>query len=368
MNIWIANVSGKLKITSSQWVIIIALLAASFACFLLVEPYINSIVMAFIISLLMFPVHDRIEKRLTNHRNLASLLSCTLLTVIIVLPLLFVFAAIVQQGSTFSQNVYQWVTQGGIQTLFDHPSVVKVLSIVNTYLPFDEIKPQEIGQKVAQFATSFGSNLVGFSAKILGDATSFLLNFFLMLFVLFFLLRDHDIIISALRHILPLSRSQEDKLLDEVEKVSKSAVMGSFMTAIAQGFAGGLGMWLAGFQGLFWGTMMGFASFIPVVGTALIWIPATIYLFLTGDTTWGIFLTIWSIAVVGSIDNILRPLLMQGSAGMNTLMIFFSLLGGLHLFGLIGLIYGPLIFAITMVLFNIYEEEFQDFLDEQDQN
>ncbi|EPO2984711.1 AI-2E family transporter, partial [Vibrio parahaemolyticus] len=104
----------------------------------------------------------------------------------------------------------------------------------------------------------------------------------------------------------------------------------------------------------------------PVVGTALIWIPAAAYLFLTGDMTWAIFLTAWSVVIVGSIDNLLRPLLMQGSAGMNTLMIFFSLLGGLHLFGLIGLIYGPLIFAVTMVLFNIYEEEFKDFLNQQD--
>ncbi|MEZ8386944.1 AI-2E family transporter, partial [Vibrio splendidus] len=189
-----------------------------------------------------------------------------------------------------------------------------------------------------------------------------------MLFVLFFLLRDHDKIISVVRHILPLSRSQEDKLLTEIEQVSKSAVMGSFLTAIAQGFAGGLGMWIAGFPGLFWGTMMGFASFIPVVGTALIWIPAATYLFLTGDTTWAIFLTVYCVAIVGSIDNLLRPLLMQGSAGMNTLMIFFSLLGGIQLFGLIGLIYGPLIFAITIVLFNIYDEEFKDFLNQQDKS
>ncbi|TFH91033.1 MULTISPECIES: AI-2E family transporter [Vibrio] len=362
--------SDKVKITSSHWVLIVALLAAGFACFLLVEPYINSIVMAFIISLLMFPIHEWLEKRLPNHHNITSLLSCIVLTFIVVVPLLFVFAAIVQQGSNFSQNVYQWVTNGGIQAIFEHPWVVKGLSLVNTYLPFDTIEPQEVAQKVAQFATSFGSNLVGISAKILGDATSFLMDFFLMLFVLFFLLRDHDKIISAMRHILPLSRSQEDKLLDEIEQVSKSAVMGSFLTAIAQGVAGGLGMWLAGFPGLFWGTMMGFASFIPVVGTALIWIPAAIYLYVTGDTTWAIFLTVWSVAIVGSIDNLLRPLLMQGSgnAGMSTLMIFFSLLGGLHLFGLIGLIYGPLIFAITMVLFNIYEEEFQGFLDQQDRS
>ncbi|MDN3609096.1 AI-2E family transporter [Vibrio ostreicida] len=360
--------SEKFKITSSHWVLIIALLLAGFACFLLVEPYINSIIMAFIISLLIFPVHEWIEHRLPKFKNLASLLSCTLLSLIIVLPLLFVFAAIIQQGSAFSQNVYQWVSGGGIQALFEHPWILKILSLVNTYLPFDEVKPQEVGQKIAAFATSFGSNLVSISAKILGDATNFLLNFFLMLFVLFFLLRDHDKIIAAIRHILPLSRSQEDKLLDEIEQVSKSAVMGSFLTAIAQGLAGGLGMWLAGFPGLFWGTMMGFASFIPVIGTSLIWIPAAAYLFLSGDTSWAIFLTIWSVVIVGSIDNLLRPFLMQGSGGMNTLMIFFSLLGGLHLFGLIGLIYGPLIFAITMVLFNIYEEEFHNFLDQQDQN
>ncbi|GAL10583.1 predicted permease [Vibrio astriarenae] len=356
----------KVKITSSHRVLIVALLAAAFACYLLVAPYINSIVMAFIISLLMFPIHEWIEKKLPKAPNFAAFLSCTVLTFIIVIPLLFVFAAIVQQGSSFSQNAYQWVTSGGIQELFNHPWVVKGLAFVNSYLPFDDIDPKQIAEKAAQLASTLGTNLVAVSAKILGDATNFLMNFFLMLFVLFFLLRDHDKIITAMRHILPFSRSQEDKLLEEIEQVSKSAVMGSFLTAIAQGFAGGIGMWLAGFPGLFGGTMMGFASFIPVVGTALIWIPATAYLFLTGDITWGVFLAIWSIAIVGSIDNILRPLLMQGSAGMNTLMIFFSLLGGIHLFGLIGLIYGPLIFAITITLFNLYEEEFKSFLDYQD--
>ncbi|WP_428771371.1 AI-2E family transporter [Vibrio sp.] len=356
----------NIKITSSHWILIIALLAAGLACYLLLEPYINSIVMAFIISLLMFPIHNWFDSRLPKSPNVSALLSCVVLTFIIVIPLLFVFGAIVQQGSSFAQDLYHWVTNGGIQTLFEHPWVVKALSLVNSYLPFEDVAPQDIAKKLAQLATSLGSNLVGISAKILGDATSFLVNFFLMLFVLFFLLRDHESIIAAIRHILPLSRSQEDKLLDEIEQVSKSAVMGSFLTAIAQGAAGGLGMWLAGFPGLFWGTMMGFASFIPVVGTALIWIPAAGYLLLTGETGWATFLAIWSIAVVGSIDNLLRPLLMQGGAGMNTLMIFFSLLGGIHLFGLIGLIYGPLIFAITMVLFHIYEEEFQGFLDRQD--
>ncbi|MEZ9708977.1 AI-2E family transporter [Vibrio breoganii] len=358
----------RFQLTSSQWLLIAALLVFAYACFVLIRPYINSIVMAFIISLLMFPIHEWLDKKMPTMRNTTALLSCIILTFIIVIPLLFVFTAIIQQGSSFSQGVYHWVADGGVQELFAQPWVVKVLDIVNTYLPFDTLKPSEIGQKVAELASTFGSNLVTISASVVGSATSFLVNFGLMLFVLFFLLRDHDKIINNMRHILPLSRSQEDRLLDEIEKVSKSAVMGSFLTAIAQGAAGGFAMWLVGFPALFWGTMMGFASFIPVIGTALIWVPACLYLLLTGETGWAIFLLIWSVAVVGSIDNILRPLLMQGSAGMNTLMIFFSLLGGLHVFGLIGLIYGPLIFAITMVLFNMYEEEFNDFLDQQDNN
>ncbi|CAE6915921.1 hypothetical protein ACOMICROBIO_EPCKBFOG_02321 [Vibrio sp. B1FLJ16] len=127
--------SNNVKITSSHRVLMVALLAAAFACYLLVEPYINSIVMAFIISLLMFPIHEWFEKKMPKHRNMASLLSCVVLTFIIVIPLLFVFAAIVQQGSVFSQNTYKWVTTGGIQDLFQHPLVVKGLSLLNNYLP-----------------------------------------------------------------------------------------------------------------------------------------------------------------------------------------------------------------------------------------
>ncbi len=358
----------KLPLNSGHWVLITALLAAGYTCYLLIQPYINSIVMAFILSLLMSPFHQRIENRLPNSPNTASFLSCIVLTFIIVIPLLVIFAAIVQQGSVASQNVYHWVSNGGIDQFFAQPWLLNIVTLINEYSPFDNIEPQQIAQKLAQFSTTFGSRLVSISAKILGDATNFLVNFFLMLFVLFFLFRDHDRIIRVIRHVFPLSRSQEDKLLDEIEKVSKSAVMGSFLTALAQGVAGGIGMLIVGFPALFWGTVMGFTSFIPVVGTALIWLPATAYLLLTGETGWAVFLALWSITVVGSIDNLLRPFLMQGSAGMNTLMIFFSLLGGIHVFGLIGLIYGPLIFAITIVLFNIYEEEFHHFLHNQDKN
>ena len=142
--------------------------------------------------------------------------------------------------------------------------------------------------------------------------------------------------------------------------------MGTFVTAIAQGAAGGIAFTIAGLPGLFWGMVMAFASLIPMVGTALIWIPAAVYLLIWVHWGWALFLVIWCVVLVGGIDNILRPLFMQGSAKMSTLLIFFSILGGINLFGLLGILYGPLIFGLAMILLYIYDLEFEPFLNQQD--
>ncbi|MBV7316607.1 AI-2E family transporter [Shewanella sp. NIFS-20-20] len=355
-----------LKLQPRHLVLMLALAVAIYACYLLVVPYLGSIVLGFIVSLLFLPVHGRIQQRLPNSPNLASALSCTLLTVIVLIPLLLVAVAIIDQGVNFMGNAYQWLTEGGAKGLLAHPWVHSGFELLNKWLPFDTIKPDEFVQRAASAATELSTSLVGASTSLVGDFTDTVLDFSLMLFVLFFFLRDQDKIIDSLRHIIPLSRSQEDQILNEVESVAKSAVLGSFLTALAQGILGGIAMALAGFPGLFWGSMMAFASFIPFVGTAMIWLPAAIYLFLTGDWQWGIFLVVWGVVVVGSIDNFLRPWLMQGNTGMSTLLLFFSLLGGLQLFGLIGLVYGPIIFAVTLVLFRLYEVEFESFLSQQD--
>ncbi|MDD1784228.1 AI-2E family transporter [Enterovibrio sp. ZSDZ35] len=358
--------ASSFKVEPRHWTLIGALALAAYACYALIAPYMGSIVLAFIVSLLFFPVHDRIEHRLKSHPNIAAALSCTLLTVIIIIPMIFVAIAILRQGITFFTGAYEWLSAGGAKEIISMPIVQSTLHSLDKWLPFDSIKPQEIISRAASTVSSLSSEMIGMSSKILGDVTGGLINFLLMLFVLFFLLRDHDKIIQTLRHVSPLSRTQEDMILDEVEKVAKSAVMGSFLTALAQGLVGGFAMWVAGFAGLFWGTMMAFASFIPVVGTALIWVPAAGYLLLVGEWQWAMFLAGWGVLVVGSVDNILRPLLMQGNSGMNTLLIFFSLIGGLQVYGLMGLIYGPIIFSLTLVLFRMYETEFHNFLEKQD--
>lgn len=348
-----------------KWLIVGALALASYACYNIIAPYLGPICLAFIISLLFYPIHEKIQHKITAKPNLSALISCALITTIILLPLTFVLSAVLQQAVGFSTNAYSWVTTGGAQELLNNHYIKEALDLFNTYTPMIHISQEDILAKLAGFASTIGAKSLGISGRLLGDVGQFFANFSLMLFVLFFLLRDQHTIVETMRHVIPLSRSQEDIILEKIESVAKSAVLGSFLTALAQGLLGGIGMWIVGYAGLFWGTMLGFASFIPMIGTALIWIPAAIYLFITGDLQWGVFFVLWNIMIVGSVDNFLRPMLMSGSSSMSTLVIFFALIGGIQVYGLLGLIYGPIIFALTIVLFNIYEAEFFEFLTKQ---
>jgi len=354
-----------LKLKPRHLGLILALAVAIYACYLLVAPYLGSIVLGFIVSLLFLPIHVRIQKYMPASHNMASVFSCLLLTVMVLIPLVLVTVAIMEQGINFMGNAYQWLTGGGAKTFFSHPWIHSGFTLLNSWLPFDSIKPDDLVQRAASTATALSRTLIGASTGLVGNLADTILNFSLMLFVLFFFLRDQDKIINNIRRIIPLTRSQEDLILNEVGMVAKSAVLGSFLTALAQGILGGIAMALAGFPGLFWGSIMAFTSFIPFVGTAMIWLPASVYLFLTGDWQWGTFLVVWGVVVIGSIDNFLRPWLMQGNTGMSTLLLFFSLIGGLQLFGLIGLIYGPIVFAVTLVLFRLYEIEFESSLEQQ---
>ena len=356
------------KAEPRHWLLIAALLLALYGSYLLIAPYVGALVMAFVLSLLCIPLHKRLERKLSGRPNLAASLSCSALVLVILIPATLVFIAIVQQGAQFTKQSYQWLSHGGAKQLLEHPYVVHAQQVAEQYLPVDEINTQDIVQRVTEFASGFGKMLLDVSTKLVGDVTGVLFALFLMLFVLFFLLRDHDKIVDALHWILPLSRSQENALLVEAKTVARSAVLGSFLTAIAQGIAGGIAMAIVGLPGLFWGTAMAIASFIPLVGTALIWLPAALYLGLTGEWGWALFMVVWGVVVVGSIDNFLRPILMQGSSNMSTLLIFLSLIGGIQLFGLIGVIYGPMIFALTAVLIKQYTIEFKEFLEQQDKN
>ncbi len=362
------DANTPLKDQPNRWVLLVFLAVSLYACFLLVEPFLQPIILAILIGMLTIPLHERLLAKLNGRHNIASLLSVLILTLVLLIPATLVLAAILKQGISYSFMVKEWATtEENVHDLFQQPWVLEVKAWLDRVLPADALDPAKIRTQALAAASAAGKQFAGVSTAMLGSVTSFVVDFGLVLFVLFFVLRDHNKLFEFIRHALPLSRSQEDALLQEVVEVSKSALLGSFLTAITQGFVGGFGFFLAGIPALFWGSMMAVSSLIPVVGTALVWVPAAIYLFVTGETGWGIFMVIWGVVVIGSVDNFLRPLFMQG-ASMGTVVVFFSLLGGLHVFGLAGLVYGPIIFSIALVFFRLYESEFSDFLESQDRS
>ncbi|MFZ5797308.1 MAG: AI-2E family transporter [Thermodesulfobacteriota bacterium] len=345
--------------------ILAVLLATSYQ---ILKPYLHTIVMAGILAALFYPVFRSLENLFKGRAQLAALATCLILTLVVIVPLVFVVGGLVQQGVDSFHAISKWLAAGGLEKVLHHPRVNDAVALLQEKLPNFSLTPAKINEMLLQGSSTMGKAILQHGGGLAGNLTGLVGKFFLMLFVFFFLLLDGPQLVATLHHLLPLSTSHEKQILDKLKTVSRSALLGTLVTAVAQGFAGGIAFLICGFPALFWGVMMAFASLIPAVGTALIWLPAVGYLFLSGRWGYGIFLLLWSVLVVGSIDNFLRPLFMKGAAEMSTVLIFFAILGGIGYFGLIGLLYGPLIFGLTLVMLYIYRIEFASFLDGQDRS
>ena len=356
---------------NAHYVLFFLMIIVFLGCFAVIRPYLHPILLAVILGFVMSPVHQKIERLVGGRKNTAAGLSCILLTLVVVLPLFFIMFAMIRQAVTSFNAISEFIASGRAAALLDHPLAVKAGGMVSHVLPdirkfVPDLASVKLDKLAMETTATLGRNLLNQSGHLVGNIGALIANFGLMLFTFFFVVRDEEALQDRLLHLIPLTSTQERQIVDKVKDVAKSALLGTFVTAMAQGFAGGLAFFICGLPGLFWGMVMAFASLIPMVGTALIWGPACIYLLISGSPWLALFLLIWSAVVVGGIDNFVRPLFMQGGSDMHTLVIFFSILGGINIFGLMGLLYGPLLFGLALVLIYIYNMEFKEFLSGQD--
>ena len=359
---------------NSQYFLFFLMAVVFIGCFAIIRPYIHTILLATILSFVAGPAHRRIETFLGNRKNISALVSCLLLTTVVVIPLLFLLLSLIQQGASSFNAMYDWIAAGKYRVIMEHPLTVKLYEWFNQYLPdirkvFPDLNLSnlKVDKLVMDTTADMGKTLLNQGGHLMGNIGSLIGKFCLMIFTFFFLIRDEARIWNRILHVTPLSHSQEIQIISKIKEIAKSALLGTFVTALAQGIAGGIAFYICGLPGLFWGMVMAFASLIPIVGTALIWIPAALYLVVSKSPWLSLFLVLWCAIVVGGIDNFVRPLFMQNGSEMNTLLIFFSILGGINSFGLLGLLYGPLLFGLALVLLYIYSIEFKTFLSEQDQ-
>ena len=366
----------------SHYFLFFLLFVILYGCFCIIQPYIHAIILAIILSIVFIPIHRKVEHWLRGRKTLAAIVSCALLTLVVVLPVMILLIALIQQGVSSINEIYDWVAAEKYETLLKSPILISALEIWEKFIVFlkyyfpqmkldflsidaDFVQPEKMLLSMSTYTAQF---LLNQGTYILGNLTAIIGKFFLMIFTFFFLVRDYDDIVHQMFHLIPLSTSQENRIINRVREVSRSAILGTLVTGIAQGTLGGITFCLAGLPGLFWGTIMVFASLVPLFGTALIWVPAVLYLLLSGRWMASLFVTFSCIIFVGMIDNFVRPMFMQGSSDMSTLLIFFSILGGMQYFGLIGLLYGPIIFGLALVLLYIYSIEFESFLKFQDEH
>ena len=327
---------------------------ALYLCYILVAPFLKSILFAAIVAVVICPVHTRIRRRIRNS-NAAAAVSTAAVILLIGGCSLFVGRALVSG----LQDIYQSLSGSGesrerlatfIVQLFD-----RLVALASHYLP---ISAPNLQRSVLSEGEKIVGSMLGATASFLGALSTLGLNTFIAIFVLFFLLRDGKSMLRRAIVVLSLPFSQARRLFSTMRETLHAIVYGTLAMAAIQGTLTGVAFWFLGLSSpVVWGLVATVLAVLPVVGTTLVWLPAAALLVVSGHWIRGIVLTAWGLAVVHPVDNILRPYLIGGRVKLSTLYVFFAVVGGLKAFGAVGLFLGPLILSITVALFRFIREE-----------
>ncbi len=322
----------------------------------IIKPYLVDIFLALVIFFTAKPLYKAHTRLVFGKRSIASALTCLILALIIIIPLITLVSIVARQALEFSGQLGQGLQSGTLGQWLNHQmdSLQAFLTRLNLPLPPEQIKLEGMVQSILSSASKFiYTNAIG----VLTGFTSFVLDLALILFVTFFLFLQGDAFIDEVKHLSPLSAEDNEMILVELEATIKATLWSTVVVAFIQGFLGGLGFFLFGVpQAAFWGTVMVPASVIPVVGAAIVWAPAVVYLILQGSWPMAMGLLAFSVLFIGSVDNLVKPMLMRGSRSTPTVLVLLSILGGISYFGMIGFILGPFILSLLLSLLGIYEK------------
>ncbi len=326
------------------------------------KPFLNTIIISIILSGLFYPLSQRICKLLKGHSALASFLTVCIIVFAIIIPALVFFLGLIGQGVDSVSEINSWLKHADISKIMNTHKLDVYLNWIEDKIPFLELNSNDIKAKGIEYSKVFGQSMLTSGTWLAGNMAGLIAQFFIMTFLVFSFLKDGIRFIARIKYLSPLRAEQEDFIFTSLRKVSKSVLVGSLCIAVLQGLVGGIGLAIANIPALFWGAMMGFTSLIPVLGTGIIWVPATLYLLLIGKIHMAIFLGLWCGILVTGIDTILRPIIVRDSSRVSTIYVFLSILGGINAFGALGILYGPMILTFLMVMLDIYGLEFQDIL------
>lgn len=331
---------------------ILILLIVTLAFFDVLSPYYSAILWAVILAVIFYPLKTRLRQLTKDRNGVASLLTVLVICLIVFTPL-----TIIASSLAFELNVvYNKLRSNNAQLPVILADILQHLPHwARNFLAEQQLdSATEIQQKLSQVALK-GSQYLAGSALLIGKGTfGFVVGFAIMVYLLFFLLKDGPALVKMIFDALPLSRHVKHHLLAKFAAVSRATVKGTIVVAVVQGTLGGLAFWFTGIDGsLLWGALMAFLSLIPAVGSAIVWVPAAIYFFASGMLWQGFFIVGFFVIVVGLADNILRPILIGKDTRMPDYLILISTLGGMEIYGINGFVIGPLIAALFIACWNL---------------
>jgi predicted PurR-regulated permease PerM len=344
------NLTNLPGVEDKTFLLLVIAVSLAFAWILL--PFYGAVFWGTILAILFSPLYRRLLRFMGQRRTIAALATVTIILLIVILPVTLIGALLLQEGlslyekfqsgelnlGAYFQQVFG-VLPGWVSDLLDRFGLTNLSSI----------------QERLSTGLVEGSQFVAAKALNIGQNTfDFIVELFIVLYLLFFLLRDGDDLVRRIRSAIPLHAGQQRELFNRFTTVIRATVKGNVVVAVVQGALGGLIFWFLGVHAtVLWAVMMAFLSLLPAVGSALIWLPVAIYFLVTGATWQGIVLIAYGVLVIGLVDNILRPILVGKDTKMPDYVVLISTLGGMAIFGLNGFVIGPVIAAMFMAVWDI---------------
>ena len=336
---------------------LITALILGYALVIMVLPFAAPIFWAFLLAFMLYPLNEALRRVLRGRRGLAALLLTLAGVGLIMVPGALIAVAFVSQAGEMVTRIQMIADRHHVAQLSDLlriPIAERVMSRLAEYVP---ITTDQVETWLVDNGRSLLRILMGVSGAALASVLGAVIGLALMLFLLFFFLRDGEELVHRAMRLVPMETRRKAALLDHLSSVTRALVLGMLLTAAAQGALLGVGVAIVGlFSPVVFGVLTALASAVPLVGTALVWVPAVLILFAQGRTWAAIFLTVWSLLLVTSVDNVIKPLVVSGRAGLPTFAVFLGLAGGLAAFGAIGMFLGPVIVALAIALLRFAEE------------
>ncbi len=321
----------------------------AYLTYLVVAPFLKPLCWAAIIGIFAYPLHRRVQKRVSGQTR-AALATTLLLAAILFTPVLAIAAGAAYQSIGYAKWFQHQLSQGHYPILEWIEG--KPLDLVVQNLPVDRAQAVEYLQGKFHTVTSFVASQ---APKMIGIISNLLMNLFVIFLAIFALFRDGPEAFAFVKRILPLDEKQQERVFSTVATTIQASLFSTFVIAGVQGALGGLLFAVVGLgRPLMWGVIMAFASLIPMVGCALLWVPAAIILAVNGHWIKALIVVGAGVFVIGTADNILRPILMKGRSEMGELLVLISVIGGLAVFGMLGIVLGPLVVALAMVSLDLY--------------